>query len=67
LFIGLRMQADLLEALLRDGSLSIDAARPLVAAVEGAAAAWRKFFEEGEDLMAEPLQRLRGLIGPPPR
>ncbi len=64
LFISLKVQAEILEALLREGSLSIDAARPSVALIELTAKIWSREFEEGEAFMAEPLQSLRELLGP---
>lgn len=65
LFIFLKSQAELLEALLLQASLSKDAARPLVAHIELLAASWRREFEEGEEIMSEQLLRLRELLGPP--
>lgn len=65
LYISLLMQAELIETLLIEKSLSPERALPLVGRVAMLASAWKKEFEEGPDMLTELLVRLRMRTGSP--
>lgn len=63
IFICMAAQAELLDALISEGSISADAARPLVGNIIVVTGAWERFFPEGSDLMSEVLPGLRAKVG----
>lgn len=65
LYISLLMQAELIEALLIDNSLSPERARPLVGRIALLSSAWKKDFEEGPDMLTDLLVRIRMRTGSP--
>lgn len=62
-FISVRMQADMIAALLDEGALSAKRARPLVAMLSIVSKAWETGFPEGVDLMSDILLDLRLRVG----
>ncbi|WP_375591017.1 hypothetical protein ABWH89_11010 [Hoeflea alexandrii] len=64
-FITLKMQADMIAALLDEKALSTARARPLVAMLSIVSQAWKSSFPEGVDLMSDILRDLRSRVGIP--
>ena len=65
LYISLLMQAELIEALLKERALSPDRARPLIGQIALLSDAWKRPFAEGPDMLTDILVRLRMWTGSP--
>lgn len=62
LFAALKMHAELIETLLREGAISAEAALPLVQQVKLFSSVRARSFEEGVDSIKETLEALDELI-----
>lgn len=63
IFIAMNAQAQLLDALVAEGALSVKAAKPIVGNIIVVTNAWESFFPEGRDLMSSILPQLRERLG----
>jgi hypothetical protein len=63
IFIAMHAQAEMLDALLSEGALSIRSARPLFGNILLVTNAWESMYPEGRDLMSAVLQKLRAQLG----
>jgi len=63
IFITMKAQADLIDALIEEGALSLQAARPLVGNITVVTSAWVNAFPEGAELMSTILPRLFARLG----
>lgn len=62
-FIGMKMQAELLTALVEEGVLSHRAARPLYGNLKFLTGVWGKNFPDGVTMLSETFTQLEVLLG----
>lgn len=63
IFIAMYAQAEMLDALVSAGALSVQSAKPLLGNILIVTNAWESMYPEGRDLMSAVLQKLRAQLG----
>ena len=63
LFIGLKLQAETLLALLRAGALAPEAVRATVFSISTVTGAWARWFPEGPGMFGATLAELENRVG----